>query len=83
MLYREQNRQDEIKDLLSRGIVPRDKDLEEHPEKIIAAQPYAMGLVAAVIKDILPAKVIIDNMVNDAARIFRASNAKVDPKAKL
>lgn len=81
--YREENRQQEIKDLTSRGIVPREKDLEEHPEKMINAQPYAMGLVAAVINDILPAKVIVENMVGDAARILRASAAKVNPQAKL
>ena len=63
--------------------MPRDKDLSEHPENLIAAQPYAMGLVVAVIKEILPARVIIDNMVHEAARIIKASNAKINPMAKL
>lgn len=80
---REFNRQDEMKELVSNGIVPRDKDLEDHPEKLIASQPYAMGLVAAVIDDILPAKVIVENMVTEAARILKANATLVNPRAKL
>ncbi|TCD65043.1 hypothetical protein EIP91_003322 [Steccherinum ochraceum] len=79
----EEKREQEIKDLTSRGIVPREKDLEEHPEKMVDSQPFAMGVVAAVINDILPAKVIIDNMVRDAAQILTANAQKVKVNARL
>lgn len=41
-----------------------------------------MGSVSAVIKDILPAKVIIDNMVSQAVEILQhnATLVKVTPK---
>lgn len=44
-----------------------------------------MGRVAAVIHDVLPAKVIVEDMVNDAAAILErgASMVKVSPSAKL
>ncbi|KAH8103929.1 2-nitropropane dioxygenase [Cristinia sonorae] len=79
----ELNRQEETKELISKGIVPRDKDLADHPEKIVDAQPYAMGLVAAVINDVLPAKVIVENMVLDAAKILKAGAGRLNPQAKL
>lgn len=43
-----ENRQDEIKDLTSRGILPAIQDIEQHPEKSISARPWLMGSVAAV-----------------------------------
>ncbi|KAL4249859.1 Aldolase-type TIM barrel [Abortiporus biennis] len=83
----ENNRADEIKDLTSKGIIPREYDLEKHPEKQIEAAYYAMGLVAALIHDILPAKVIVERMVEDAAKIIQDLNSHVvvvtPTKAKL
>lgn len=45
---REENRQAEIKELTSKGIVPAVWDVEQHPEKSIEARPWLMGRVAAV-----------------------------------
>ncbi|KDQ19571.1 hypothetical protein BOTBODRAFT_170647 [Botryobasidium botryosum FD-172 SS1] len=80
----EDNRQAEIKELTSQGIIPREKDVKEHPEKSIQSRQWLMGKVAAVINDIKPAKEIVDEMVRDAAECLRAGSATVvGAKAKL
>lgn len=81
LVYREANRQAEIKELTSKGIIPVYDELEKHPEKSIEARPWLMGSVAAVIKEVLPAQQIVDNMVSEAAAILQ-NNAKL-VKAKL
>lgn len=72
-----------MKELLAKGIVPRTYDLERHPERLQDAQMYAMGLVAALIKDILPAKTIVENMVNEAAAILHERTERVQLRSKL
>ena len=42
-----------------------------------------MGDVAALIKDILPARTIVDDMVNDSAKILQDSSKSVSVKTKL
>ncbi|KAG8766650.1 hypothetical protein FRC12_006729 [Ceratobasidium sp. 428] len=79
----EDNRADEIKELTGKGVVPHYHEMEKHPEKSMAAHHYLMGTVAAVIKDVLPAKVIVDNMVADAVKCIQAGNAMVGGKARL
>jgi len=79
----EDNKQTEIRDLTSRGIIPVDYDLKKHPEKSIAGRPWLLGSVAAVINDVLPAKTIVDDMVHQAAEILQQSAAKVNAKSKL
>jgi len=78
----EENRQQEIKELTSKGIIPVYKDLEEHPEKSIAGRPWLMGSVSAMIKEVLPAQVIVDNMVSEAATILQRNSqlVKISPK---
>ncbi len=44
----EKNRQAEIKELTSKGIIPVEHDLEKHAEKSLEARPWLMGKVAAV-----------------------------------
>lgn len=80
---RENNHQAEAKALLERGIIPYEIDLEKHPEKSLGARPWATGRVAAQIREILPAKKIIDDMVNDAAMILKRNASLVNSKAKL
>jgi hypothetical protein len=75
---REDNKQADIKDLTSRGIVPVEHDLERHPEKSIASRAWLMGSVAAVVNDVLPAKTIVDEMVRQAAEIMRENAAMVN-----
>ncbi|KAF4610616.1 hypothetical protein D9613_007140 [Agrocybe pediades] len=78
----EENRQNEIKELTSKGIIPHYKELENHPEKSIPGRPWLMGSVAAVVNDVLPAQTIVENMINQAAQILQnnASLVKVSPK---
>ncbi|KAG8733526.1 hypothetical protein FRC10_012313 [Ceratobasidium sp. 414] len=79
----EENRADEIKELTGKGIVPHFHEMEKHPEKSMMAHHYLMGTVAAVINDVLPAKVIVDNMVADAVKCIETGNTMVGGKAKL
>ncbi|KAJ3966594.1 2-nitropropane dioxygenase [Lentinula raphanica] len=82
----EYNRQAEIKELTSKGIVPTDWDIEQRPElmKNPDNRPWLMGKVAALIHDILPAKTIIENMVNEAAELLEhGSSLVVKTRSKL
>ena len=83
--YRNNNRQAEIKELTSKGIIPVEHDLKDHPEKSLEARAWLIGRVAALIHEVLPAKEIVENMVNDAAKILQENAAKVSVagKAKL
>jgi len=82
----ENNRQAEIKDLTSRGIIPHEHELQKHPDKSLQGRSWLIGRVAAQIHDVLPAKVIVDSMVEDASNQLQqvASNiAKSLTSAKL
>ncbi|KAG8979665.1 hypothetical protein FRB90_008025, partial [Tulasnella sp. 427] len=82
----EENRQEEIKAYLSKGILPIEKDLEKHPEKSLEARPWLLGKVSGLIDEVLPAKKIIDDMVSEAAARLQAANTFVvggPVKAKL
>ncbi|KAF8920723.1 2-nitropropane dioxygenase [Mucidula mucida] len=79
----EKNRQAEIKELTSKGIIPVEHDLEKHAEKSLEARPWLMGKVAALVNDVLPAKVIVENMVNEAAQILQQNASLVKVQAKL
>jgi len=80
---RESNRQAEIKELTAKGIIPNDHEMEKHPEKSLQARTFPMGNVAAVIKEILPAREIVDNMVSEAAAQLRRGGTLLDAQAKL
>lgn len=69
----ETNRQDEIKDLTSRGVLPVEHDMQKLEEAdsldddmIDNARPFLMGKVAAVVNEKKPAKQIIEEMVKEA-----------------
>jgi NAD(P)H-dependent flavin oxidoreductase YrpB (nitropropane dioxygenase family) len=79
----ENNRQAEIKELTSQGIIPVHHDLEKHPEKSLESRGWLMGSVAAVVNDILPAKVIIDNMVSQAIEVIQHNATSVKVSSKL
>lgn len=78
----ETKRQDEIEKLTSQGIIPVEHDLNLHPEKSAESRGWLMGKVAAMIHEVLPAKTIVDNMVNEAAELLQ-SKATLVKKAKL
>ncbi|KAJ7105489.1 2-nitropropane dioxygenase [Mycena crocata] len=77
------NRRDEIKELTGKGILPHEVELEKHPEKSTSTRPWLMGRVSSLINDVLPAKVIVDNMVTDAAAMLQRGNSYLKPKSKL
>ncbi|GJE98538.1 nitronate monooxygenase [Phanerochaete sordida] len=79
----EENRQAEIKDLTSRGIVPADGFARPVTSNGMDTEPYPMGRVAAVIDEILPAKTIVEKMVREAVEVLRVGGAMVTIRTKL
>ncbi|KAI0923629.1 hypothetical protein AcW1_006529 [Taiwanofungus camphoratus] len=77
------NRQAEIKELTSKGIIPHDEEMRKYPEKSVHSVTFLTGRVAGLIHEVLPAKVIVEGMVNQAAEILQAGAAKITTKAKL
>ncbi|KIM90342.1 hypothetical protein PILCRDRAFT_812078 [Piloderma croceum F 1598] len=77
----ETNRQAEIKELISQGIVPHDKELEKHPEKSPEGRAWLMGRVSALIHDIQLAQEIVDNMVSQAAMLLQQGGSMVQHKS--
>ncbi|KAJ7931613.1 hypothetical protein B0H13DRAFT_2651159 [Mycena leptocephala] len=65
--YIEDWSQAEIKELTGKGKLPHEVELEKRPEISLENRPWLMGRVLALINDVLPAQVIVDNMVRDAA----------------
>jgi len=88
----EENRQSEIRDLQSRGVIPV-KNYEEKVKKgeipmpsselILQIRPWLMGQAAGAVKDVKPAAEIIHGMVRQAVLVLRANAAKIQPTAKL
>jgi NAD(P)H-dependent flavin oxidoreductase YrpB (nitropropane dioxygenase family) len=79
----EKNRQAEILELTSKGIIPHERELETHPEKSLAGRAWLMGRVASEIHDVLPAKTIIDNMVAEAIQALQRGNRMLGQRSKL
>jgi len=79
----EEKRQQDIKALTSQGKIPHDVELEQHPEKSLEGRAWLMGKVAASIKDVKPAKAIVDELVNTAAASLQNANSFVISRAKL
>ncbi|KAI6149562.1 2-nitropropane dioxygenase [Pisolithus tinctorius] len=77
------NRQKEIQELTSRGILPWEHDIQQHPEKSMETRPWLIGRVAALINDVPPAEQIVNDMVSDAAKILLHGASLVTVKAKL
>lgn len=73
----EENRQEEIKELTSKGIIPVEHDFENLPDDVDddildSARPYLMGKVAAVVNEKKSAKAIVDELVTDAAALLQS-----------
>lgn len=47
------------------------------------SRTFPIGRVAAVINEILPAKVIVNNMVEEAAAVIKLNASRLGGKAKL
>ena len=78
-----ERRPQEIAELTSQGKIPHEVELEKHPEKSLSGRTFLIGRISALIHEVLPAKVIVENMVNDAAEILSSNAAKVKVQAKL
>lgn len=74
-------REDEIKKLTEAGIVPLAKDMDDGKDVDI---PFLMGQVSGAIKDIKPAKEIVDEMVKEAVDMLRLGQTYIaGPSSKL
>jgi len=58
-----------IKELTDKGVVPMAYDLEHQESEV--DMPFLMGQVAAIVKDIKPAKEIVENMVAQAVEMLQ------------
>lgn len=75
-----ENKPEEIRRLTDAGIVPLSQDMDEGKDVDI---PFLMGQVAAVIKDIKPAKAIVEDMVKEATAALRVGNGYLNTQSKL
>ena len=72
----EDNKQDKIKELTGKGILPVAWDVQQHEKRGEELSPmdyryWLMGQAAGGVKKITPAKEIIDEMVDGAVKIMR------------
>ncbi|KAI9326283.1 2-nitropropane dioxygenase [Zopfochytrium polystomum] len=79
----EENRAEEIKALCAAGKVPFTVDVEalektdgDTAEFAAKAYPLLMGQVAGAIDEVLPAKVIVENMAREAVEVLRENERK-------
>ncbi len=70
---------EKIKELTDKGVVPLMKDMEDEKD---VDMPFLMGQVAAIIKDIKPAKVIVEDMIREAVDMIKLGQTYVVPGAK-
>jgi NAD(P)H-dependent flavin oxidoreductase YrpB (nitropropane dioxygenase family) len=71
---------EKIKELTDKGIVPISFDIEAGND---VDMPYLMGVVAGVIKDIKPAREIVDEMVSEAVERLKEGQKFLGGKSKL
>lgn len=76
-------RAEEIKELCDKGIVPHDHEMKEHPERSIEGKMWLMGEVAGNIPKVLPARVIVEDMVNGARRAITEGTSMFASNARL
>lgn len=76
-----EGRGEDVRELVERGVVPMEHDIEEDRDVDF---PYLMGVVAASINDIKPAKDIVDGMVREAVECLRVGGGYIGrTKSKL
>ncbi|EEH37786.1 2-nitropropane dioxygenase [Paracoccidioides lutzii Pb01] len=71
---------EEIRKLTEAGIVPLAKDMEDGKEVDI---PFLMGHVAAVVKDIKPARQIVEEIVKEAVQMLKVGHGYLGRESKL
>lgn len=70
-----ERREGEVLDLTERGVVPMERDMEEDKDVDF---PFLMGVVAASIGDIKPARVIVEDMVAEAVNMMRVTQGYIE-----
>jgi NAD(P)H-dependent flavin oxidoreductase YrpB (nitropropane dioxygenase family) len=78
----ELHKQQEIAELTSKGILPAQHDIgqkTEAGEEVDMEQviPLLMGQACGAVTEVLPAKIIVDNMVKDAIQIMSANKGMI------
>ncbi|KAJ9423827.1 oxidoreductase [Fusarium oxysporum] len=85
----EVNRQAEIKELVSKGVIPYEADLDKLAEAasdndsdddedlLDKYRPYLMGKCAAVVNEQKPAKAVVDEFVDDAVAWLQRGNKMI------
>ncbi|KAJ7067206.1 2-nitropropane dioxygenase [Mycena amicta] len=76
----ETTRKGEQEQILAEGKVPHEVELEKNPKRSMEGAVWVMGKVAGGIEEIKPAKEIVDEMVQTAAKSLSAAN---NLKAKM
>merc|ERR1712224_537780 len=87
----EENKQDRIKELTSKGILPMDqlsRDYEKEGKEMtfqqrMEATPLLMGQASGAISEIKPAAVIMEEMVSEAIEAMRTSVKCIVPNSQL
>jgi hypothetical protein len=84
----EENRQEQIRELTSKGKIPVEYDMETlgddiDDDTLDNARPFLMGKAAAVVNEKKSAKVIVDDMVNDAVSWLNTGNGYIVSRGKL
>lgn len=74
----EENKQDKIKELTSKGTVPVGMEPEDPSNR-----PFLSGQTAAVVRDVKPAKAIVDEMIAEAVKCLNEASKFTVGKAKL
>ena len=69
------NKRDQITEMTSKGIIPVEHDMETQkdvdPMMMLKAMPLLSGQVAGAVTEILPAKQIVDQMVETAVEMIK------------
>ncbi|KAF8558479.1 2-nitropropane dioxygenase [Imleria badia] len=79
----ESHRQQEIETLVSQGKIPHEVELEKHPDRSLEGRMWLMGKVAGSINEIKPAKLIVDEMLSQAASSLKVASDMMLAKARL
>ncbi|KAI9818077.1 MAG: hypothetical protein M1827_000702 [Pycnora praestabilis] len=75
-----EERPEEIRKLVEKGVVPLARDMDEGNDFDL---PFLMGQVAAVIGDVKPAKQIVEDMVREAVEMLRLGHSYLERGSKL
>ena len=72
-----------IKEFTDKGVVPMAHDMEHQDSEV--DMPFLMGQVSGIIKDIKPAKQIVEEMVSQAVEMLQLGGTYIDsaPRSKL